>query len=34
MKCIKCGYTGLIDQRCPTCGIDIYSDEYEQMAVE
>jgi predicted nucleic-acid-binding Zn-ribbon protein len=34
MKCIKCDYTGLIDQHCPKCGIDIYSDEYEKMAAE
>ncbi len=32
MNCQNCTYSGIIDQNCPNCGIDIYSDEYVALA--
>lgn len=34
MKCVNCGYEGLIDRFCPGCDMNIYSDEYEAIANE
>lgn len=34
MKCVNCDYEGIIDKVCPSCGIDIYSDKYKNIAKE